>query len=101
MLWVINTQLVVSLSYDILFLVYRSLHNMSTAHTLSDSQIRNRKMRQVLIAHYPRSEIPYRVERRRNGMVLGSFNSRDAASDFIDSLNLETLEKKTTRKTSR
>ena len=45
----------------------------------------------------PGSQLPFRVTKRSNGMIMRSFETRKQAEDYIDSLPLEMLRKKSTR----
>lgn len=38
-----------------------------------------------------KSQLPYRVMRKKNGVVLASFETREGADQFIDKTSLTTL----------
>lgn len=42
----------------------------------------------------PHSQLPYRVFKRRTGVLLGSFGSQEAVDAFIDCSSLEELSRK-------
>ncbi len=58
-----------------------------------------RKLVEVLTV--AKSEFPLRVTKRRTGVVLGSFRTRDEVTTFIAGLSLESLQVKPTRRRAR
>lgn len=74
---------------------------MSLATPVRIHSDRSIKGRYIKIDHVPTSQLPYRVEKRSNGLVLGRFETRDQADTFVDELCLGQLKKKPTRRNHR
>ena len=58
-------------------------------------------LKYVKIAHVPVSDLPYRIETRRCGQILGSFESRGKPEVFLLSYDINRLNRKPTRKSNR
>jgi hypothetical protein len=64
----------------------------------ADQAKENAKKRKLIkITIVAASEVPYRVEKKRTGVVLGSFKTEDELDAFINQYPLAQLESKPTR----
>lgn len=73
---------------------------MSNARSLGDAAAKERrqKLKYIELQTVPASELPFRVIKERTGVLLGSFETQEAADDFIDGYPLEKLKSKPTRR---
>lgn len=76
---------------------------MSEALLLSPEELEaeyKRKRRLVTVKEVPSSDLPIRVTKERTGVILGSFETRGQADEFIRGFPLAQLETRPTRRRS-
>ena len=73
----------------------------SITEPLTEQQIQRRKRALIQVKHVPASDLPYRVVKRRTGVIMASFLTTDHVDAYVDSLDLEQLSRKPTRRIRR